>query len=249
MSAFEMRVHRQRKGTNSMLHIVLLLTGIVATGQQARAYTVYQERQPQLPDQRCFPETDNCIDGPILDYWEANGGLAIFGYPITPLRSEAVEGQALPVQWFERDRLEYHGEQGVMAGRLGVELLELQGRTWFIFPPVGNAPPDCRYFPETRHSLCEPFLSYWLEHGGLERFGYPITEAFGEQVTETWTGSVQYFERRRMEWHTELPGKPILLGLLGREIWDALTTRNAPIPQADAQAYLPTQNHAHAGGD
>jgi hypothetical protein len=29
---------------------------------------------------------------------------------------------------------------------------------------------------------------------------------------------VQYFERRRMERHTELPGAPVLLGLLGNEV-------------------------------
>ncbi|MCG8350031.1 MAG: class F sortase, partial [Chloroflexales bacterium] len=32
-------------------------------------------------DQRCF-ETGYCISGPIREYWEQNGGLAIFGYPI-----------------------------------------------------------------------------------------------------------------------------------------------------------------------
>ena len=39
----------------------------------------------------------------------------------------------------------------------------------------------CRYFPQTGHSLCGIFLSYWLNNGGLERFGYPVTEMMGEQ--------------------------------------------------------------------
>ena len=74
--------------------------------------------------ERCCPETNQCIAGPIRAYWERNGGLPIFGYPITPQRMEAVEGQTVPVQWFERDRLEDHGAVGVLAGRLGARFLE-----------------------------------------------------------------------------------------------------------------------------
>jgi hypothetical protein len=67
--------------------------------------------------ERCFAETGYCISGSIRGYWERNGGLAVFGYPISPLTAEPVERQALPVQWFQRDRLEDHGSDGVMAGR------------------------------------------------------------------------------------------------------------------------------------
>ncbi len=74
-------------------------------------------------DQRCFSETGHCIAGPIRAFWERHGGLHMFGYPITPLTIERVENQDLPVQWFERDRLEDHGALGVMAGRLGAQLL------------------------------------------------------------------------------------------------------------------------------
>lgn len=35
-------------------------------------------------EQRCFPETGQCIAGPIRSYWERSGGLAVFGFPITP---------------------------------------------------------------------------------------------------------------------------------------------------------------------
>jgi hypothetical protein len=130
-----------------------------------------------------------------------------------------VDGWTGPVQWFERDRLEDHGPQGVLAGRLGARLLELQGRPWETFPRVSEfqVPPGCVHFPQTGHSLCDPFLSYWRNNGGLDRFGFPITEPFIETIGD-WEGSVQYFERRRMELHVELPGIPILLGLLGSEV-------------------------------
>jgi len=144
----------------------------------------------------------------------------MFGYPITPLTIERVENQDLPVQWFERDRLEDHGALGVMAGRLGAQLLELQGRAW-VPAPQPNQPAGCHYFPETQHTLCEPFLSYWKRNGGLARFGYPITDS-QEESLGNWLGPVQYFERSRMEQHMEFRGtnSEVLLGLLGQTIHD-----------------------------
>ena len=35
------------------------------------------------PRTRCFPETGFCVSGSILTYWERNGGLPVFGYPIS----------------------------------------------------------------------------------------------------------------------------------------------------------------------
>jgi len=178
---------------------------------------------------RCFPETGYCVSGRILDYWERNGGLAVFGYPITEQRTETVEGiWTGPVQWFERDRLEDHSNEGlgVLAGRLGARVVELQGRPWQSLPEPASRPEGCRFFPETGHTLCGIFLRYWERNGGLMRFGYPISEPRIETL-EDWTGTVQYFERRRMEHHTELAGTPyeVLLGLLGR---DVLNTRGMP---------------------
>ncbi|GAB4201554.1 MAG: hypothetical protein OHK0022_23710 [Roseiflexaceae bacterium] len=185
--------------------------------------------------QRCFPETGQCISGPIRAYWERNGGLPIFGFPISPQRVETVEGQALPVQWFERDRLEDHGRAGVLAGRLGARYLELTNRPWEYFrrvePPAASG---CVFFAQTGHSLCEPYLSYWRRNGGLERFGYPITQPFYETV-EDQRYETQYFERRRMERHPELPGAPLLLGLLGRDV-QALPEPSARYPDCLSQA-------------
>jgi hypothetical protein len=172
-------------------------------------------------DQRCF-ETGYCISGTIREYWERNGGLAIFGYPISEQTIETIEGiWTGPIQWFERDRLEDHSNEGlgVLAGRLGVFYLEQIGdHSWETLPKASGAPPECRFFPQTQHTLCVPFLSYWQNNGALERFGYPISEAFRE-VIEGRTYTVQYFERRRMELHPENPPPDtILLGLLSKDI-------------------------------
>jgi len=39
-----------------------------------------------LSPERCFPETGQCVAGPIRAYWERNGELFIFGYLIMPLQ-------------------------------------------------------------------------------------------------------------------------------------------------------------------
>jgi hypothetical protein len=113
---------KQRKGTR-MRHarpilLALLLLALAPIAAHAQ------------PDQRCFPETGQCIAGPIRAYWERNGGLAVFGFPITAQAAESVEGTPLQVQWFERDRLEIQPNGTVTAGRLGVERLEQLGTPW-----------------------------------------------------------------------------------------------------------------------
>ncbi len=204
---------------------ITMVAGLVTPGTSAYAQT----------DERCFPETGQCIAGPIRAYWEANGGLPVFGFPITEQRQETIEGWTGPVQWFERDRLEDHGEQGVLAGRLGATMLEHRGTPWESYPRVDAAPEGCQFFPETGHSLCAPFLSFWQNRGGLERFGYPITEPMQETIGD-WTGTVQYFERRRIEHHADnQPPFDVLLGLLGREVLDIMGGAPAPAPAPQPQ--------------
>ena len=172
--------------------------------------------------ERCFTETNQCISGVIRQYWESNGGLPVFGYPITALTTETnADGFTGPTQWFERDRLEDHSAegQGVLAGRLGAQKLAAEGRPWETLAKVTLAAQGCRYFSETGHSLCPPFRAYWESNGGLARFGFPISEPVVEQNAAGFTGTFQWFERRRMEAHPEnQPPFNILLGLLGNEV-------------------------------
>jgi hypothetical protein len=181
---------------------------------------------------RCFPETGFCVSDPLLAYWESHGGLPVFGYPLTAQRVETVENRTIPVQWFERDRLEIQQDGTITAGRLGARLLEIQGRRWEIQPRQPALPPDvtdCAYFEPTGRTLCQPFLGYWRANGGLERFGYPIGDV-SQELIEGHTYTVQYFERRRIEQHPELAGTPyeFLYGLLGR---DMLELQSAPACQ------------------
>ena len=93
--------------------------------------------------------------------------------------------------------------------------------------------PDHRFFKETGHSLNSGFLTYWQLHGGVSVFGYPISEEFTEQEGRGIpysSGTVQYFERARFEYHPEFKGTPyeVELGLLGRNEVAALRTGEAP---------------------
>ncbi len=51
-----------------------------------------------------LPETGHTVSNGFLNYWRDNGGLAVFGYPIS---EETVE-DGLNVQWFERARFEFY---------------------------------------------------------------------------------------------------------------------------------------------
>ncbi|MCS7288599.1 MAG: hypothetical protein NZ699_05640 [Roseiflexus sp.] len=184
-----------------------------------------------------FRETQNWIAPPFYQFWRTNGGLPIFGYPLAPtdLMTNPDDGKLYATQIFERNRLEYHPENPepyrVQLGRLGVEVLQKQGRNWQDFPK-GEPKRGCDFFPETGHTLCEPFRSYWRRYGlelgfrGVTRaesialFGLPISEPMMETNADGATVLTQWFERARFEYHPDNPPQyRILLGLLGKELY------------------------------
>ncbi|HEX2916336.1 MAG TPA: NHL repeat-containing protein [Chloroflexia bacterium] len=180
-----------------------------------------------------FPETGKTVSGKFLEYWQRNGGLATYGFPITEAQNEVdpETGKTFLIQWFERNRFELHPEYAgtpfeVSLGLLGKDLRRdaLVGDPDFIRAkplPVfkGNNPAPV-FFSETGHNLGGDFLEYWQRNGGLTRFGYPISEAHYELDQETGRAfMVQWFERARFEFHREnKPPHNILLGLLGKQI-------------------------------
>ncbi len=79
------------------------------------------------PDHRYFPETGHAVNFAFLSYWEQEGALDAFGYPI----SEELFENGVTVQYFQRARLEYRpelgGPFGVVKGTVGAELLRARG--------------------------------------------------------------------------------------------------------------------------
>ncbi len=175
---------------------------------------------PHLPGVQWFAATGHTLRGPFLDYWTRNGGLAQFGYPLTEEFVEPIGGDDTPyrVQYFERNRFEYHPENKgtpyeVLLGVLGLEFRAAD-------PPAPPPPAPRLYFPETGHSMTGEFLKYWQGHGGLAVQGYPITEPVTEKSpTDGKEYTVQWTERSRMESHPEFAGTPseVELGLLGTQ--------------------------------
>ncbi|MEA3345243.1 MAG: hypothetical protein U9Q78_03215 [Chloroflexota bacterium] len=124
-----------------------------------------------------FPQTGHTVQGPFLVYFQAHGGSESFGYPIT---GEFLH-HGLWVQYFEKARMEYHPENPpryrVQLGLLGERL----GRREPPIPP-SYAPlaldRSRRYYPQTGHTLSQPFLAYYDARGDLDRFGYPLSEPY-----------------------------------------------------------------------
>ncbi len=81
-----------------------------------------------VPGATYVSETLHNLSGPIAAYWQRNGGVPVFGYPLSEAFTERnpSDGKSYLVQYFERARLEYHPEyQGtdseILLGLLGVQ--------------------------------------------------------------------------------------------------------------------------------
>ena len=155
-------------------------------------------------------------------YWQTNGGLAMFGYPISGERLEKsqTDSKNYIVQWFERSRMEYHPENAgtkyeVLLGLLGSQLV--RGRIFPKIEPPAGAESVC--ISETGHCVWGRFLDRWRELG-VPIVGLPLSDQFEEPSTDGKPYVVQYFERARFEYHPEnTPPFDVLLGLLGRQLY------------------------------
>ncbi|HEY1014362.1 MAG TPA: hypothetical protein VGE07_16735 [Herpetosiphonaceae bacterium] len=205
---------------------------------------------------RHFAETGHNLLDPMASYWDAHGGLPVFGYPISEAFSETNRdtGTAFPTQYFERNRFEHHPENAapyhILLGLLGKEALAAQGRDWQTFPKAD--PAAAHYVPETGHAITHtPFWQYFSTHGlefdgrrgysyaeSLALFGQPLSEPQLETNASGDTVLTQWFERVRFEDHG---AKGVLLGLLGSELTAGRRSEAAFVPTV-------AQDEIHAAG-
>ncbi|MFN8516890.1 MAG: hypothetical protein U0232_20880 [Thermomicrobiales bacterium] len=141
---------------------------------------------PRMAGARYFDETGHNVRGKFLAYWEANGGLTQFGFPVSEELQETLEnGQSYTVQYFERARFELHPENGapydVLLGQFGRRVLGA------IDPPQ-NLP----YIVSGRRGQI-----YRAEFGVRVRLMLPTSAE--KQVV----GVFQQFERGTMIWIKE----------------------------------------------
>ena len=164
---------------------------------------------------RYFSETGHSISGASKQFYDANGGVAIFGLPLTEVTTEPQSG--LAVQYFERARFELRST-GVGLTRLGTFLTANRHDAPFL-PRSTASVSQTTLYAETGHTLSGAFAQFYRAHGGLPTFGYPISEPFTEvERSNNQSYTVQYFERARFMLPTDPANETtIQLGLVGAE--------------------------------
>jgi peptidoglycan/xylan/chitin deacetylase (PgdA/CDA1 family) len=189
---------------------------------------------------RFFPETRHNVDGAILAYFRANGGVEALGFPLTeefwepggqPDDPDDPEQPILlgrMVQYFQRACLEFDPQtKAVRRSPLG-ELLDRA-------QPAAAPLPGGRYFPETGHNLGQAFLAYFQQSGGLATLGYPISEEVEENGR-----AAQWFQQTRLEWWPENPpGSKVQPGLVGVEHLEAVGDEVPPAVLRPAMPLAP----------
>jgi hypothetical protein len=217
---------------------LLAWTDLLPDGSPAVVGRMIDDLLPE-PDWAYFAETGAHLKYGFRSFWEANGSLPVFGYPLTeeyPTRNRDT-GAVYTTQITERQRFEWHPENAgtpyeVLLGRLGAEVLIHQERDWTTLPTGDPTAPH--YFPETSHAIAPEFWEYWSSHGldlgdpgltfreSLGLFGYPLSEPMIEPNNDGADVLSQYFERAVFEYHPDNP-EPyrVLLRRLGAEFLTA----------------------------
>lgn len=167
---------------------------------------------PSANNRAYFAQTGHNISPTFYPYFQSRGGLERFGQP----RTEELVENGILVQYFQRARLEHRPEQRGTPYEVQITLLAQQLLGQSAAPPVEpfESSADQRYFEETGHSVNYAFLRYFNAKGGIDSFGFPITEEMHEDGRP-----VQYFQRARLEYRPELAGRAdeVMVGLLGDE--------------------------------
>jgi hypothetical protein len=185
--------------------------------------------------------TGHSLRGVFRAFWQQNGGVDNFGWPITEEYIDPQSGRV--VQYYERARFERVSATSadVRLGPLGREYLGER-----TFPPVGQAlsAPARRYIPEARQVIQYGFKTIWETRGGRAIFGLPLSGEVRETTDDGVLRTVQYFENARFEYHPEQPdGRRVLITQLGRRMAPAqLLPRVAPnaLPAAPLTIVAPS---------
>lgn len=113
--------------------VLLGLLGLETT-ESRRTEVPFRYTPPKAsPGGIYFSETGHILAEEFISYWQDHGGLPVYGYPISNAFQEqsATDGKMYLVQYFERNRLEFHpelsGEYSVSLGLLGADSLRARG--------------------------------------------------------------------------------------------------------------------------
>ena len=122
-------LHPEKAGTPYAIELGRLGAIVTATRLAEKPFARVG-RIDDAADRRYFPDVGHTLSGTFKAYWDGHGGLPIFGFPVCEPFDEksATDGHTYTVQYFERNRFEFHPETNeVLLGLLGSEVLRRRG--------------------------------------------------------------------------------------------------------------------------
>ncbi len=188
--------------------VIVVIIILILTACQSQPISSADEAESHY-----FVETGHTVRGDFWRFFNGYGGVESLGYPLT--EEMVVDGWT--VQYFEKGRLERHPENEpayqITVGWMG-DLLQRRRPPLSaeLIPPAGDS--NWRYFPKSGHTISGDFLRYFDTHGGMVRFGLPISEPFLEAGRLT-----QDFQSARFFWTPE-NDSPVTLEEIGRVYWE-----------------------------
>ncbi len=165
----------------ALLLIISMFLGLVTTATLAQSGKLY------------FPESDHWVEEPFLSFYQATPDAEfVFGNPNT----NAYQTSWTTVQYFENVRLEIDTSGDVIISPLGDLFYEISDGVKAA--PIYSS--NCEKDEQWNHPICFSFLDFYLQFGGENIFGKPISGL--EYIDDV---LVQNFLNARFEWHPNQP--------------------------------------------
>ncbi len=157
------------------------------------------------------PSSNFDVDNEFRDYYNSKGGRTISGPAISP----PIIDNGIKVQYFQNVRLEYHPDlpldHRVVTSPLGLMFSDVEP----CLKPE-EVLPNAFYLG--CHSVREEVLIFFNKYGGIQFFGYPLSEL---SIAED-QRFVQKFERAFIIWDKSKPmGSRFSLANLGQRACEA----------------------------
>ncbi|MBA3451328.1 MAG: L,D-transpeptidase family protein [Chloroflexia bacterium] len=155
---------------------------IVPSSQGQGIDPVAPQTVPASPgaDTIYFAETGHNLAEPFGSRWQQWGGESILGAPLSEERYASGAGGVLQsfanlVLLFDPSQSAPFDVRGQPLGKaVWAEMIAGDAAQ----PVTGCVSASCQFFPETNHTLSEPFAAFWNARGGMALFGPPVSEPF-----------------------------------------------------------------------